>query len=387
MTPKIVSAQKIAWIARSLKRRGKKIVFTNGAFDILHLGHVRYLQKARHFGDVLIVGVNSDASVRSYKGQGRPVNPEGDRLGVLAALSCVDYLVLFSESTPVRLIRRILPDVLVKGADWKKDEIAGAREVEAAGGKIRRISLVKGRSSSTVIEKISKPSPAAGQGSSRPAAIPSWKVRVYNGFKLYAVTDLKASDRLVEVLGKVEAVCRGGADIIQLRSREWTMEALYRAGLKIRRITENYQKLFFVNDRPDLALALGADGVHVGQSDLPVRVVRELSRRAGVPLWIGKSTHSEAQALAAEREGADYLSVGPVFPTPTKPDYPAVGTGLVRRAAAILTVPFVAIGGIDQTNIRELLRAGAVRIAVVRALFKAKEPCETAKKIRSQIRH
>ena len=111
-------------------RSSKKIVFTNGTFDILHRGHVAYLEKARKAGDVLVVGVNSDASVRAYKGPGRPVNPERDRLFVLAALQCVDYVVLFSDPTPIKLISKLRPDVLAKGADWKLADIVGAVEVQ-----------------------------------------------------------------------------------------------------------------------------------------------------------------------------------------------------------------------------------------------------------------
>ncbi len=151
---KVLSQQKAAAAARRLKRQGRKIVFTNGTFDILHLGHVQYLQKARACGDALIVGVNTDESVKSYKDPGRPVNPEKDRALVLSALACVDYVVLFNEPTPLNLIKKIRPNVLAKGADWKKSQIAGAQEVESWGGKVRLISLVSGRSTTNVIEKI-----------------------------------------------------------------------------------------------------------------------------------------------------------------------------------------------------------------------------------------
>ena len=122
--------------------------------DLLHLGHVRYLFKARRLGDFLLVGVNTDQSVRSYKGPGRPINPEKDRIEVLAALECVDYAVLFDEPTPLPLIEEIKPDVLVKGMDWKKKDIAGARQVESWGGKVKRIRLVPGRSSSRLIGEL-----------------------------------------------------------------------------------------------------------------------------------------------------------------------------------------------------------------------------------------
>ncbi|MFZ5801677.1 MAG: D-glycero-beta-D-manno-heptose 1-phosphate adenylyltransferase [Candidatus Omnitrophota bacterium] len=146
------------WMApiRRLQKRGRKVVFTNGTFDILHLGHVTYLEKARSFGDILVVGVNTDRSVKTYKNPGRPINPERDRIRVLVALACVDFAVLFEEPTPLRLIRELKPDVLVKGADWKKSEIAGAREVESWGGAVKRVRLVPGRSTTAVIRGILK---------------------------------------------------------------------------------------------------------------------------------------------------------------------------------------------------------------------------------------
>ena len=133
---------------------GGKVVFTNGCFDLLHAGHVTYLERAKHLGEVLIVGLNSDSSVRRIKEPGRPINSEKDRLRVIAALGAVDYVSLFSEETPLRLIREIRPDILVKGADWKEDEIVGAREVESWGGRVKRIPLVPGRSTSGILKKI-----------------------------------------------------------------------------------------------------------------------------------------------------------------------------------------------------------------------------------------
>lgn len=154
MKTKILSSKKASALTRRLRRSGKKIAFTNGTFDILHLGHVQYLQKARTQGDVLIVGVNTDSSVKSYKSPNRPINGEKDRAEVLAALACVDYVVLFKEPTPLRLIKELRPDVLVKGADWKKDQIAGAKEVESWGGKVALVRLTSGRSTTNVIEKV-----------------------------------------------------------------------------------------------------------------------------------------------------------------------------------------------------------------------------------------
>jgi D-beta-D-heptose 7-phosphate kinase/D-beta-D-heptose 1-phosphate adenosyltransferase len=139
---------------RALKRRGKTVVFTNGTFDILHRGHVSYLQAARRLGDVLVVGLNTDESIRRIKGPRRPINSNQDRADVLSALQCVDYVVFFGDDTPARLIQTLIPDILVKGADWKKGEIVGGDVVEAHGGKVRRIRLTPGRSTTNVIQRI-----------------------------------------------------------------------------------------------------------------------------------------------------------------------------------------------------------------------------------------
>ena len=131
-----------------------RLVFTNGVFDLLHPGHVRYLQAARNEGDTLIVAVNSDPSVRAIKGPARPINPEAERAEVLAALRCVDAVVVFDEETPAEIIRAIQPDVLVKGADWAHDAIVGRDTVEARGGRVVRIAVEQGWSSSAIIGKI-----------------------------------------------------------------------------------------------------------------------------------------------------------------------------------------------------------------------------------------
>jgi D-beta-D-heptose 7-phosphate kinase/D-beta-D-heptose 1-phosphate adenosyltransferase len=151
---KIQAVSRLKKIAGTLKRQGKKIVFTNGCFDILHVGHVRYLTQARKMGDLLIVGLNTDRSVRKIKGDKRPIVTEKERAEVLAALEIVDYVVLFDEPDPLRLIAALKPDILVKGADWSKDEIVGREVVEKAGGKVARIPLVPGSSSTNMIEKI-----------------------------------------------------------------------------------------------------------------------------------------------------------------------------------------------------------------------------------------
>jgi rfaE bifunctional protein nucleotidyltransferase chain/domain len=138
----------------ALRREGKSIVFTNGVYDLLHPGHVRYLNAARGFGDALIVGVNSDRSVRANKGPSRPVNPEQERAEVIAALASVDAAVIFDEDTPHAIISRLQPDVLVKGADWPADHIVGRDIVEARGGRVVRAQIEEGYSTSALIERV-----------------------------------------------------------------------------------------------------------------------------------------------------------------------------------------------------------------------------------------
>jgi len=151
---KLVRLEHLIRIRRALGRQGATVVFTNGTFDILHRGHVEYLARAKKLGDVLIVGLNTDASIRRIKGEGRPVNPNRDRAAVLGALQAVDYICMFAEDTPERLIARIVPDVLVKGADWSVDAIVGKEIVERHGGRVRTIRLTPGKSTTGVIERI-----------------------------------------------------------------------------------------------------------------------------------------------------------------------------------------------------------------------------------------
>ena len=154
LAEKIVNAQEAVRAAAERRSRGDRLVFTNGCFDILHPGHVHYLQRARNLGEMLLVGLNSDASVRRLKGPARPVACETDRATVLAALESVDYVVLFEEDTPLHLIRTVVPDVLVKGGDWAVDQIVGREGVEASGGTVLSIPFVAGHSTSGVIERI-----------------------------------------------------------------------------------------------------------------------------------------------------------------------------------------------------------------------------------------
>jgi rfaE bifunctional protein nucleotidyltransferase chain/domain len=151
---KVVPFAKISQELASLKT--KKIVFTNGCFDWLHVGHIRYLQQARGLGDVLVVGVNSDDSVKRLKGPTRPVQNETDRAEILAALGSVDFTVIFSEDTPAKLIEAVRPAVLVKGGDWKIDQIVGAPFVQSYGGEVHSLQFVDGKSTSKLIEKAQK---------------------------------------------------------------------------------------------------------------------------------------------------------------------------------------------------------------------------------------
>jgi rfaE bifunctional protein nucleotidyltransferase chain/domain len=149
-----VTIAEAAQFVAGVRARGGKVVFTNGVFDILHPGHVRYLEEARTLGDALIVGINSDRSVRGNKGPERPVTPEAERAEVLSALDCVDAVAVFDEDTPAEIVRRIQPDVLVKGADWGPDNIVGRDTVEARGGKVVRMELSPGYSTTELIRKI-----------------------------------------------------------------------------------------------------------------------------------------------------------------------------------------------------------------------------------------
>jgi len=151
---KVLSLPALRKIRERLRKQKKKVVFTNGTFDILHRGHVEYLAKAKALGDVLVVGLNTDASIRRIKGPKRPINTNRDRAAVLAALEAVDYICFFGEDTPRRLIAALVPDVLVKGADWNVDDIVGKDIVEKNGGVVKTIRLTPGRSTTNVIRRV-----------------------------------------------------------------------------------------------------------------------------------------------------------------------------------------------------------------------------------------
>lgn len=151
---KLKNIEELIKIRNALRAAGKKVVFTNGCFDIIHAGHVHYLSQAKALGDVLIIGLNSDDSVKRIKGSQRPINDQQARATVLSAFACIDYIVIFVEDTPYNLINHIKPDVLVKGGDWQPDEIVGADIVRSYGGEIKSLDFIPTRSTSDIINKI-----------------------------------------------------------------------------------------------------------------------------------------------------------------------------------------------------------------------------------------
>jgi D-beta-D-heptose 7-phosphate kinase/D-beta-D-heptose 1-phosphate adenosyltransferase len=157
---KVISRTAARALFARLRAEGRRIVFTNGCFDILHAGHAQYLRKAASLGDVLVVGLNSDASIRRLKGEGRPVQQQRDRAYLLASLACVSFVVVFTEDTPAKLIEAVVPHVLVKGADWKGKEIVGGSFVKAHGGTVKTIRFLPGRSTTSIIARA-----ASGNGS------------------------------------------------------------------------------------------------------------------------------------------------------------------------------------------------------------------------------
>ena len=153
---KVISLHQLQQERENWRSENKTVVFTNGCFDLLHPGHTRYLQMARDLGDVLIVALNSDSAVRALKGNSRPILKENERAEVMAALACVDYVMIFDDISPRETIAALLPDILVKGGDWGVDEIIGREEVEAAGGKVMSLPFVEGVSTTEIIERILK---------------------------------------------------------------------------------------------------------------------------------------------------------------------------------------------------------------------------------------
>lgn len=153
---KVSTPSKLERRIAGARRSGKRVVFTNGCFDLIHPGHVRYLRAAKRLGDILVVALNSDRSVRRLKGQGRPLVPQRDRCEVMAALEMVDYVTVFSEDTPYKLIEKLRPDVLVKGGDWKADQIVGADLVQARGGRVRSLPFARGYSTTKLVHQVER---------------------------------------------------------------------------------------------------------------------------------------------------------------------------------------------------------------------------------------
>src|SRR5437667_9307787 len=199
--------------------------------------------------------------------------------------------------------------------------------------------------------------------------------------RLYLITGDQGGE--VETARIVEAALEGGASVIQLRKKTMAKGEQYSIARALRRLTQIHGALFIVNDHPDIAIAADADGVHLGQDDLPPDVVRKLPGFDG--RLIGRSTHSLGQAQVAVHEGADYIAVGPVYPTPTKEGRAAVGTALVSRVAGVIDRPFVAVGGIDHDNASAVVEAGAHALAVVRAVYDAVDPAEAARRLHELI--
>jgi len=199
--------------------------------------------------------------------------------------------------------------------------------------------------------------------------------------RLYLITGDQGNE--VETAHIVEAALEGGAAVVQLRKKSMSMGEQYRLALALRILTREHEALLIINDHADLAIAADADGVHLGQDDLPPAAVRALPGFEG--RLIGRSTHSLAQAQLAVHEGVDYVAVGPVHATPTKEGRPAVGTALVSRVAGVIDRPFVAVGGIDLDNVATVVDAGAPAVAVVRAVYDAADPAEAARRLHEAL--
>lgn len=197
------------------------------------------------------------------------------------------------------------------------------------------------------------------------------------GMRLYLITGDRGGEE--ETLRIAQAALRGGVDVIQLRKKTMPKGEQYSIALALRTLTALHDKLLIINDHADIAIAADADGVHLGQDDLPVEAVRAMP--GFEDRLIGRSTHSLDQARQAIQEGADYFAVGPVYATPTKAGRPAVGTSLVKQVAAFADRPFVAVGGIDGENAPAVIEAGAPALAVVRAIYDATNPAEAARRM------
>lgn len=200
-------------------------------------------------------------------------------------------------------------------------------------------------------------------------------------WQLYVIVD-RAAIGMRPVEEVAAAAIRGGADVIQFRDKQASDEAVEKTARLLLPITRAAKVPLIVNDRVEVACRVGAEGVHVGQGDYPVAEIRRLAKEG---IIIGKSTHSLAQAIAAEKEGADYIGFGPLFQTPTKPDYGAIGPGLIEPASRQVGIPIVCIGGIDEGTLGEVLKYGARCVAVVRAVCAAQDPENAARMLKVRI--
>ena len=206
-------------------------------------------------------------------------------------------------------------------------------------------------------------------------------VTLCSAWRLYVIID-RAASRGRDLAELTAAAIRGGADVIQLRDKQASARGLLDEAARLLTATRSAGIPLIINDRVDIARAVGADGVHLGQDDLPVAAARDV---LGPHALLGVSTHSREQAIAAEAAGADYLGFGPIFPTPTKPEYGSIGTGLIREVTTRVRIPTVCIGGIDATTLDEVLRAGATCIAVVRAVCGADNPEAAARGLKQLL--
>ena len=207
-------------------------------------------------------------------------------------------------------------------------------------------------------------------------------MRVFEPESLYVITDPRAQKGRSHIEVLTEAI-RGGASVVQLRDKDASDEMLIGMGKALRKVCDRFGALFIVNERIEVAQAVGADGIHIGQEDLSPSEAR---RRLGRDKLLGVSTHTLAQAERAVQEGADYIGVGPIFKTPTKPDYPPVGTELIREVKKSLKIPFVAIGGINLSNAEDVLSSGAYSVAVVRAVVSEENIYDAAGKFRALLK-
>lgn len=208
-----------------------------------------------------------------------------------------------------------------------------------------------------------------------------WNVTPCSSWQLYVIIDRAAvgGRDLAEVAA---AAIRGGADVMQLRDKLASARQLLEDAARLLPLTRSAGIPLIINDRADIAGSLGADGVHLGQDDLPIAEARRIM---GPSRLIGKSTHSLEQALAAERDGADYIGLGPIFPTPTKPDYGSVGPALIETVSSAVHLPIVCIGGIDGTTLDPILEAGATCVAVVRAVCSSPDPERAARALKERL--